>query len=399
MAPSTLISRYHAATALEKQGRIPALDGLRAFFVFSVLAFHLWQQSWLTPSIHAFGRDISLYAYLRTGYLFVDGMLLLSAFLLFLPYARAKENNRLMPDNKGFFKRRFFRIVPTYVLHLVVVFFVVALPERRYATFAQGLFDWLAHLTFTHPLFVFSNLLTPLNGALWTLGVEVQFYLLFPFIARAFLKMPLLTWGSAAAIAFAFRGFAMTVPDSPMLLNQLPAFMDVYLNGFVLALVFARIENRTKDDGLSRVFMSAVFVAAVIGLYALITAQAGIRDMPDIRVGQMRIRFVQSVLTGLLILGAVFGLGGIRLLLGNKVTAWLAAISYQVYMWHQVIALQLRKWGIPKSVSPQPHMVGETAWQVGYIALVMLLTLLISTAITYLIERPLSKTGTHKKRT
>lgn len=396
MGPTTLISRYHARVALEKQGRIPALDGLRAFFVFSVLAFHLWQQSWLTPSFDFFGRHISLYAYLRTGYLWVDGMLLLSGFLLFLPHARAMEMNRVSPGFKGFYKKRFLRIVPTYLLNLVVVFFLVALPEKRYATVTHGVLDWLAHLTFTHPLFVFSNVYTPLNGALWTLGVEVQFYLIFPFLARSFRKMPLLTWGGAALIAFLFRAFAMKAPDSLMYVNQLPAFMDVYLNGFVLALVFARIENRTKDDGLSRVLMSAVAFAAVIGLSALIKNQAAIREMADIRRGQMSIRFSQSVLTALLILGVSFGLGGVRLFLGNRVTAFLAAISYQVYMWHQVIALQLKKWGVPRSVSKEPHMAGETAWQLSYLALVMIITLLISTLITYLIERPLS--GAKKAR-
>ena len=391
MEPTTVISRYHARVALEKQGRIPALDGLRAFFVFSVLAFHLWQQSWLTPSFSIFGRYVSLYTYLRTGYLWVDGMLLLSGFLLFLPHARAMESNRLSPGFKGFYKKRFLRIVPTYLLNLVVVFFVVALPEKRYATVMDGVWDWLAHLTFTHPLFVFSNVYTPLNGALWTLGVEVQFYLIFPFLARSFRKMPLLTWGVAALIAFVFRDFAMKAADSIMYVNQLPAFLDVYLNGFVLALVFARLENRSKDDGLSRVLMSAVAFAAVIGLSALIKNQAAIRETADIRQGQMAIRFSQSVLTALLILGASFGLGGVRLALGNRITAFLAAISYQVYMWHQVIALQLKKWGIPKSVSKEPHMVGETAWQLSYLALVLLFTLLISSLITYLIEQPLSR--------
>lgn len=393
MEPTTLISRYRARVALEKQGRIPALDGLRAFFVFSVMAFHLWQQSWLTPGFRFLGRDVSLYAYLRTGYLWVDGMLLLSGFLLFLPHARAIEAKRVSPGFRGFYKRRFLRIVPTYLLNLTVVFFVVALPEKRYATLLDGVLDWLAHLSFTHPLFVFSNVFTPLNGALWTLGVEVQFYLLFPFLARVFGKMPLLTWGGAALIAVSFRAFAMAAPDSLMYVNQLPAFLDVYLNGFVLAMVFARLEHRIRDDGLSRVFMSAVAFAAVIGLSALVNHQASLREMADIRKGQMTIRFAQSVLTALLILGVSFGLGGIRLLLGNRITAFLAAISYQAYMWHQVIATQLKKWGVPKSVAKEPYLVGETAWQVSYIALTLLLTLLISSLITYLIERPLSVSG------
>ena len=86
-----LIARYKGASALPPSGRVPALDGLRFIMVFSVSCFHLWQQSWLAPSFTLLGQHFSLDPWLRTGYLWVDGMLLLSGFLLFLPYARARE--------------------------------------------------------------------------------------------------------------------------------------------------------------------------------------------------------------------------------------------------------------------------------------------------------------------
>lgn len=236
-----LISAYKRAGVTPAQGRVPALDGLRFVMVFSFACFHLWQQSWLMPSFTVLGVKVALDPWLRTGYLWVDGMLLLSGFLLYLPCARAREAGKPQPGFTGFYRRRFWRIVPTYVIALLAAFFLVALPDARYRTLWEGARDWLAHLTFTHPLFVFSNLKTPLGGALWTLGVEVQFYLLFPLLARAFWRMPLLTYAAAAAVGFGYRAYAMTIPQSPMLLNQLPAFLDVYLNGFVAAAVFVRL--------------------------------------------------------------------------------------------------------------------------------------------------------------
>ena len=92
-----------------------------------------------------------------------------------------------------------------------------------------------------------------------------------------------------------------------------------------------------------------------------------------------------------MLLGASLGLGGIRLVLGNRVMAWFAAISYQVYMWHQVIAIQLKKWRFPPSLSPTPNVAGERAWQIPYLILSLLITLVISTLFTYLIEQPLAK--------
>lgn len=385
-----LIAAHRRSTALDPGGRIPPLDGLRAFFVFSVVAFHLWQQSWLTPQIPLPGGSLGFNPYLRTGYIWVDGMLLLSAFLLFLPHARRREAGRPFQGQQGFFRRRFARIVPTYLLNLLLVFFLVALPEQRYQTAWQAIRDWLAHLTFTHPWFAFSSMNTPLNGVLWTLGVEVQFYLIFPLLARAYHRMPLCTYLGGLAVAFGFRAYAMAQPATEMYLNQLPNFMDVYMNGFVAAQVYARLE-RQRDDGVQRALMTALMAAALMGLAMLVRHQAATHSYEDLRNSQMGIRFTQSLLTALLLLGASLGFSGIRRLLGNRVTAFLAAISYQMYMVHQMVALRFKAWGFPPSPHQNPHMVGDLGWQVAYILSVLGTSLLLSAGLTYLVEQPLTR--------
>ena len=37
--------------------KIPELDGLRVLMIFIVSAYHIWQQSWLTPRIGSFSLD------------------------------------------------------------------------------------------------------------------------------------------------------------------------------------------------------------------------------------------------------------------------------------------------------------------------------------------------------
>ena len=391
-----LIAWYKRETDPRGDGRVPALDGLRFLMVFSVAAFHLWQQSWLTPSLTLLGQKVSLDPWLRTGYLWVDGMLLLSGFLLYLPQARAREAGRKLPGYRGFYTRRFLRIFPTYLLNLLLVFLLVALPEKRYATFLEGARDWLAHLSFTHPFFTFSNAATPLNGVLWTIGVEMQFYLIFPLVSRAFGRMPLLTCLGMGAAAFAYRALAITRPDTPMFINQLPAFLDVYMNGFIAAAAFAKLERQARGDGLTRLFFTAVLFSALAGLAAMVQGQASESGMAAVRVGQMLRRYPQSVLTALAFIGAALGLGGVRLFLGNRVMGWLAAVSFQFYMWHTVVALQLKKWRFPPSVSGNPHMTGERGWQVPYVLLSLGLTLAVSALITFLIEQPLARRGGRK---
>ena len=134
---------------------VGVLDGVRALGVLCVLWFHFWQQSWLmpvyqTPFLAWAGiKQINPDVLRRVGYLCVDLMLLLSAFVLYLPYARRTFCGTPVDSVKTFFKKRFARIVPSY-LFAVLVMFAVAMALGTYK--GRSLFamkDLLTHLTFT----------------------------------------------------------------------------------------------------------------------------------------------------------------------------------------------------------------------------------------------------------
>ena len=108
--------------------KIPELNGLRVMLVFIVSWYHFWQQSWLTPYIGSYSLDYLL----RAGYMPVDGTILLSGFLLFLPYARAMLLGEKVPDTKQFYQRRIMRIVPSYYFVTLALLFAVALPWHLY---------------------------------------------------------------------------------------------------------------------------------------------------------------------------------------------------------------------------------------------------------------------------
>ena len=67
---------------------IGVLYGFRALMVLFVCNYHIWQIGWLEQYATLFGQTLDFDFWTRSGYLFVDGMLLLSGFLLYLPYAR-----------------------------------------------------------------------------------------------------------------------------------------------------------------------------------------------------------------------------------------------------------------------------------------------------------------------
>lgn len=368
---------------------LDVLDGVRVMMVGMVMWFHIWQQSWLYPSITLFGMTQSVEFMPRSGYIFVDGMLLLSGLLLYLPIA---PKSARMPKTLSFYKRRLIRILPSYLLCIVVMLVFYAWPKGSYASTGAMLKDVAAHLTFTHNLFAFSYTQTPLNGALWTLAVEMQFYLIFPLLARAFKRKPLLTFCAMTGCAFLYRAYVMTLSDTTLYVNQLPAFMDVYAVGFVAAMAIDRLRARFKNEQRIEKLAFSVFAmlsfAALISLQQMQAASVGYEQM---RIGQMVHRFPLAVVLAALMVSLCFSLPVLRFLFGNRLMHLLSLISFQVYIWHQVLAVRLKEWGIPASQSDQPWSMMERAWQENYTLICFLGALVIAAVVTFVFELPLAR--------
>ncbi len=381
-------------------GRLDVLDGVRALFVFIVAWYHIWQQSWLSPRFTfnpangVFGLNISLECIPRAGYMFVDGMLLLSGLLLYYPLT--DENRKF--DTLAFYKKRLVRILPSYLLCILIMLLFSALPNKQYTSFSAGLKDVLAHLTFTHTFFSFSYLSTPLNGALWTLAIEMQFYLLFPLLAKAFRKHPCITLTAMTAVSLAYCSYVGTFEDTAMYINQLPAFFHVYAIGFVAAKTIALFKKRMQGESRTeKLLFSVVAVLSGLVILQLLQTQANNPDYASIRLGQLLNRFPFAVLLAIFMVCLCFSLPTLRFLFGNKLMRFFSAISFQYYIWHQVFAVRVKEWGWIPSESPEPWRYGERAWQIPYTAVCFIGALLIAILVTYLFERPLAKRLSAKK--
>ena len=184
---------------------IGVLYGFRALMVLAVVNYHIWQQSWLSQRVSLLGLSTDFDFFTRSSYLFVDGMILLSGFLLYLPYARQTLEGTPVPKTGRFYLNRLLRIVPSYLAAVLLALVCFALPQGAYVTSGAMAKDVAAHLTFTFLFWPETYLYTPLNAALWTIAVEMQFYLLFPFLARAAQKKPAITLPVMAVLGLAWR--------------------------------------------------------------------------------------------------------------------------------------------------------------------------------------------------
>ena len=387
-----LIRRWMAdAKARPSDRYVETCDGVRAIAVLIIGWFHIWQQSWLYPGLNLFGREISLDPLVRSGYMWVDVMILISGFCLYLPWARLRAHGGSKPDTLDFYARRLMRIHPSYLLCLAIMF-TVALATNAYGGNMNHLrLDVAAHLTYTHTFFYNAYYATHLGGTLWTLAIEMQFYLLFPLIARAFTRRPLITFFCMVGLTLCFRGWVSGhVADYTLYFNQLPAYLDVYACGMMAALLHVRL-CEMKRGAFTRIAASAGVLLVCAALWRVVRMQASCSGTASIQLGQMDHRLMMGVLGALLLLFTAHAGWLVRHLIANPLTRFISSVSFQFYIWHQTLAVWFLQLRIIPSEYENPNYAGDHPWQLAFTALCFLGALAVSTMLTYGVEKPAAR--------
>ncbi|RMD70431.1 MAG: acyltransferase [Gammaproteobacteria bacterium] len=192
---------------------MPALDSVRTIAIALVFGFHAHAFSG-TPSLPLGPQGPDLAHLLQSGFLGVDLFFVLSGFLLILPWARAFYLGRPFPSPMGYYRRRILRIAPAYYAHLLVLFLVLVpwVYGLSFLLSGEGAWHVLAHAFFLQFLFPGTATGLGINGALWTLTIEAQFYLILPFVAPYFLgRRAWLGLGAALGIAIAWKALTAWV--------------------------------------------------------------------------------------------------------------------------------------------------------------------------------------------
>ena len=370
-------------------GRAAAADLLRVFCVFMVGWYHIWQQSWLSPVLRVGRLRLDLTPQVRTGYMFVDLMLVLSGFLTYLPYANRRER-----PAGAFYLRRALRILPSYWLCLAVML-ALAVAEPDYADGPRLFRDLLAHLGFVQDLFGFSYNSTRLNVVLWTLAVEVQFYLILPALVPVFRRHPVAVYLAMTGAGLCFM-FLWTAPmeDTVLFVNRLPNMLVVYANGMLAAHVYAHLARSERHRGWIALAGTLAAAAAVWGVFRMLFAQARVSGYEELRLGQLRWRWLFSLCGAAFLAGGSLSFAPLRALMSCLPVRFLSGLTFNFYIWHQWLAVKLKQWRVPPyTAAENPNMAGEMPWQRDYTIVCFLAALALAVLLTYLVEKPCAKWG------
>lgn len=174
--------------------RLAFVDHLRGAAVLGVFLFHaltgaekLFWSGWTRDFADGY-KD--LFAPLNLGWLGVAVFFVVSGFCIHLSFQN--QGRRW----KEFFLRRFFRLMPAYVV--AVLFFACVLPYSRLDFHADRLAGWnvLSHLLLVHTFD--PRTFHGISSSFWTIGIEVQLYLLYPVLVYVSARHG---WGRAMWLA------------------------------------------------------------------------------------------------------------------------------------------------------------------------------------------------------
>lgn len=361
-----------------------AIDGLRGLAIVLVVAYHTWLLSWFSPMWYVAQRTVPVDALYRCGYFGVDLFFVVSGFCMFYPEARNIFEGAPAMTWRQFGYRRFIKIAPSYVAALAATA-LVAWPDaggtRKFASAVAN------HLLFVNNSYY--DAFGAHNSVLWSLAVEVQFYLIFPLLAVVFRVQPSLVTAAMVAAALGYRyGTAHCCLLYEPVSRQLPAFLDLFAFGMLAAYGFVRLRGRERKSPSFTVVWTICALLAAAAVFALFLSankvqydHAG-RENWDL-AGRTLLGFGFAALALSLCLSHRW----LRRVVGNPVLVFLSVLSYNLYLWHTLVEIWLRDHKLPHPATHDPHR--DPLWRSLYAAIAIAASLLVSAGVTYFVERPL----------
>ncbi|HMF63505.1 MAG TPA: acyltransferase [Edaphobacter sp.] len=340
---------------------VASLDGVRGVAVLSVVLFHFFPRSGTGP----FGMLAS------AGWIGVDIFFVLSGFLIttILYEQRGAENYF-----RNFYVRRVLRLFPLYYFLLLGALLLAPFLHVQWR---------LGHLAM---LFYGANLVLPFDNSLgtigpfdffhvWSLAVEEQFYLVWPWLVGSQLKRGTLRNICIAGILLSplLRFALLHVHAQPWLIYQsLPTRMDSLLVGAALALIPLPSLRTARITGAAALAVCSVLVWLGHSMFFL--------SRPIQGAGYSAL----ALLSGSILVLSFYPTTIVHRVCSWNVLRFYGKYSYGLYLWHYLFLAQfgwLAKW--VREHVPVPFVAGVLSF-----GSILLCSTLLAVASYRLIERP-----------
>ncbi|MGH3959562.1 acyltransferase family protein [Mycobacterium sp.] len=303
------------------RGFLPAVEGMRACAAIGVVVTHVAFQTG-----HSSGVDGRLFGRFDLA---VAVFFALSGYLLWRGHAAAARGLGARPSTGHYLRSRVVRIMPAYVVAVVVI--LSLLPDADHASPTV----WLANLSLTQ-VYVPLTLTAGLTQ-MWSLSVEVTFYLALPILAllagwipvRA--RVPVIAGLGIASWFWGWIPFAESPGLNPM--NWPPAFFSWFAAGMLLAEWAYRPLGLPHRLARHRVLMAIVAVTAYLVAACPLAGPAGL--VPS-TAAQFAVKTTMGGLVGFALVAPLVldRPDTPHRLLGSAPMVTLGRWSYGIFIWH-----------------------------------------------------------------
>ncbi len=339
---------------------MPQLDSLRAIAVVFVLIEH-WLRDEAWTKHFSFGMSGVTLFFVLSGFL-ITRILLSNREM----YESGKAERRHLI--RQFYIRRTLRIFPIYYITLALLFVMNVQGTRES-------FLWFVTYTCNIHMYLTQSWIGNLSH-FWTLAVEEQFYLVWPFlimfVPRKFLfrsiSLIIVLGPVSRAVLYIMSGYHDSTIDFIHILT--PTCMDC----FGIGAIFAYSEMFCRKPVVSN--RQAVIGGGIVFLFVIL-----MNLMPSDNILTVFFyRLCISVLSMLIIYKASTGFSGVTgRILDNSQLRYLGKISYGMYLFHYFVSQGFKSFGI--NFTEKPYL--------GFAACFAVLVA-VSSASWYFIENPIN---------
>jgi peptidoglycan/LPS O-acetylase OafA/YrhL len=301
---------------------LPAVEGMRACAAIGVVITHVAFQTGHSSGVtgRLFGRfDLAVAVFFA-----------LSGFLLWRGHAAAARNLGSRPRTGHYLRSRVVRIMPAYLVAVIVI--LSLLPDSDHASLTV----WLANLTLTQ-IYVPLTLTGGLTQ-MWSLSVEVSFYLVLPILALLARRIPVSARvpviAALAALSWAWGWVPLAHAGSGINpLNWPPAFFSWFAAGMLLA------EWAYRGIGLPHRLARRRVLMAVVAVLAYLVAASPLAGPEGLIPGTATQFAVKAAMGSVVAFALVAPLVLDRLdtphwVLGTTGMVTLGRWSYGLFIWH-----------------------------------------------------------------